>query len=123
MKYVCLIYVPSDFQPAPGQREALGAEYERLNQTFDERGIVAARARLSEAHTATTVRVRDGQRLLSDGPFAEAKEVLAGFYVIECKDLDEALDYAGRIPGARHGAVEVRPVVENWDPARETWRF
>lgn len=122
MKYVCLIYVPIDFHPTPAQREELGAEYERLNETFDGREIVA-RARLSEAHTATTVRLRDGQRLLSDGPFAEAKEVLAGFYMIECKDLDEALDYAGRIPGARHGAVEVRPVVEHWDPARETWRF
>ena len=122
MKYVCLIYMPTDFDPTPEQRKVLGSEYERLNATLDGREDVV-RARLSEAHTATTVRLRDGQRLLSDGPFAEAKEVLAGFYLIDCKDLDEALDYAGRIPGARHGAVEVRPVVEGWDPARETWRF
>jgi hypothetical protein len=122
VKYVCLIYMPTDFDPAPEQRKVLGSEYERLNATLDGREDVV-RARLSEAHTATTVRLRDGQRLLSDGPFAEAKEVLAGFYLIDCKDLDEALDYAGRIPGARHGAVEVRPVVEEWDPARETWRF
>jgi hypothetical protein len=114
--------MPTDFEPTADQRKTLSAEYERLNDTLDGRADVV-RARLSEAHTATTVRLRDGERLLSDGPFAEAKEVLAGFYMIECTDLDEALDYASRIPGARHGAVEVRPVVEQWDPARETWRF
>jgi hypothetical protein len=122
VKYVCLIYMPTDFEPTPDQRKLLGSEYERLNDKLDGRADVV-RARLSEAHTATTVRLRDGRRLLSDGPFAEAKEVLAGFYMIECADLDEALDYASRIPGARHGAVEVRPVVQEWDPARETWRF
>jgi hypothetical protein len=61
--------------------------------------------------TATTVRVRDGERLLTDGPYAETKEQLGGFYMLECKDLDEALAWAARIPEAKTGAVEVRPVM------------
>jgi hypothetical protein len=68
--------------------------------------------RLADATLATTVRVREGERLLSDGPFAEAKEVLAGFYVLECTELDEALEYAARIPASAYGAIEVRPLVE-----------
>ena len=62
--------------------------------------------------TATTVRVREGKRLVTDGPFAETREQLGGFFMIEAKNLDEAIDIAGRIPGARKGSVEIRPVVE-----------
>jgi hypothetical protein len=62
--------------------------------------------------TATTVRVRDGKRLVTDGPFAETREQLGGFFMVEAKNLDEAIDIAGRIPGARKGTVEIRPVVE-----------
>ena len=62
--------------------------------------------------TATSVRVRDGKRLVTDGPFAETNEQLGGYFLIEAKDLDEAIDIAGRIPGARKGTVEVRPIVE-----------
>ena len=62
--------------------------------------------------TATTVQVRGGQVLTTDGPFAETKEQLGGFYILECKDLDEALEYAARIPTAKHGSIEVRPVLE-----------
>jgi hypothetical protein len=66
---------------------------------------------------ATTVRVRDGKTLVTDGPFAEAKEVMGGFYILDCKDLDEALEYAARIPDAKSSGVEVRPVmhVPDWD--------
>ena len=67
---------------------------------------------LQGSATATTVRVRDGERLLTDGPFAETKEQLGGFYALECKDLDEALAWAARIPEAQFGAVEVRPVID-----------
>ncbi len=62
--------------------------------------------------TATTVRVRDGKRLTTDGPFAETKEVLGGFYLLNCKDLDEALEMAAKIPGAKYGTIEVRPIVD-----------
>jgi len=66
----------------------------------------------SSVSTATTVRVREGKRLVTDGPFAETREQLGGFFMIEAKNLDEAIDIAGRIPGARKGSVEIRPVVE-----------
>jgi hypothetical protein len=66
---------------------------------------------LQPAATATTVRVRDGERLLTDGPYAETKEQLGGFYMLECKDLDEALSWAARIPEAKTGSIEVRPVM------------
>jgi hypothetical protein len=71
---------------------------------------------LGGAGNATSVRVRDGKTLVTDGPFAETKETMGGFYVLDCKNLDEALDYAARIPGTRTGGVEIRPVmfVEGW---------
>jgi hypothetical protein len=69
-------------------------------------------APLQPPETATTVRLRNGERLVTDGPFAETKEWLSGFYPFNCKSLDEALDWAAKIPGARHGSIEVRPVME-----------
>jgi hypothetical protein len=68
--------------------------------------------RLGDASLATTVQLRDGKRLVSDGPFAEAKEVLAGFYILDCATLDDALNYAAMIPTAKFGSIEVRPLVE-----------
>jgi hypothetical protein len=67
---------------------------------------------LQPPDTATTVRMRDGQRIVTDGPFAETKEWLAGFYTFNCNSLDEALDWAAKIPGAKYGSIEVRPVME-----------
>jgi hypothetical protein len=68
---------------------------------------------LADSATATTVRVRDGKRVVTDGPFAETKEVLGGFMVFECPSLDQALEWAAKIPAARYGSIEVRPVVEH----------
>jgi len=76
------------------------------------RGVLQGGERLKPAATATTVRVRDGEVLTSDGPFAETKEQMAGFYLVDCKDLDEAIEVASKIPGAQHGSIEVRPVWE-----------
>ena len=121
MKYICLIYVPADFEPSTEDRQRIGAAYQEMNQKLDS--SIEARARLGEAHTATTLRIRNEKMLLTDGPFAETKEVLAGFYVLDCANLDEALECARQIPSARYGAVEVRPVVEDWTPELETWRF
>jgi hypothetical protein len=67
---------------------------------------------LQPTATATSVRVRDGERLVTDGPFAETKEQLGGYYLLECKDLDEAIEWAARIPGAKSGTIEVRPILE-----------
>ena len=119
MRYMLMIYT------APGtwegmseeERNATMGEYYDYTDSLEEAGILRAGAPLESVDTATTVRVRDGERLTTDGPFAETREVLGGYYVIEVDTLDEALDHAARIPGARHGSVEVRPVVQV--PARQ----
>jgi hypothetical protein len=76
-----------------------------------ERKLYVAGEALHPTTSATTVRVRDGKALTTDGPFAETKEQLGGFYLLDCKDLDEAIEYAAKIPGASHGSVEIRPIV------------
>jgi hypothetical protein len=110
MKYMALIY---------GNEEAWDALPEEEQQRVTERYMALAREpvtvggdELEDPDTATTVRVRDGETLTTDGPFAETKEQLGGYYLIDCASLDEALEFAARIPAAERGAVEVRPVVE-----------
>jgi hypothetical protein len=110
MKYLALIY---------GNEEAWDALSEEEQQRVSERYMALAREpvtvggdELQDPDTATTVRVRDGETLTTDGPFAETKEQLGGYYLIDCASLDEALEFAARIPAAERGAVEVRPVVE-----------
>jgi hypothetical protein len=83
-----------------------------FGQEMGARGVLQGGERLHPTTSATTVRVRDGEVLTTDGPFVETKEQMGGFYLVECSDLDEAIDVASRIPGARHGAVEIRPI---WD--------
>jgi hypothetical protein len=87
------------------------AEYYAYARQAREAGVMTGGAPLAPATAATSVRMRDGERLIADGPFAETKEVLGGFFELECTNLDEALDWAARIPGARYGTIEVRPVV------------
>ncbi|MGH2466774.1 MAG: YciI family protein [Candidatus Limnocylindrales bacterium] len=113
MRYALLIYTPEvDPAAAPEGMNGDTAEYAALSSETSARGILRAGDALQPSGTATVVRVRDGRTLLTDGPFAETKEQLGGFYVFDCRDLDEALELAARIPGARHGAVEVRPIWE-----------
>jgi hypothetical protein len=88
------------------------AEYEEFGTEMGKRGVLQSGARLRPTTDATTVRVQDGEVLTSDGPFAETKEQIGGFYICDCKDLDEAIEVASKIPGARHGSIEVRPI---WD--------
>ena len=90
-------------------RAAVRTQYEQLNASLAERGLLRAGAELHPADTATSVRVRNGEALLTDGPFAETKEQLGGYYLIECETLDEALEVAAAIPAAQYGTVEVRP--------------
>ena len=111
MKYALLIYETPGALDGVGEDERKGmyAEYMALSQ--DPRCVGGAK--LQPVQTATTVRVRDGQALTTDGPFADTKEVFGGYYVFEAGNLDEALELAGRIPAARYGgSVEVRPVAE-----------
>ncbi len=112
MKYVCLIYTPNDGQPPSAEMDALMAEYASMSEEAMKRGILTGGDRLAASASATTVRVRDGRRYTTDGPFAETKEVLGGFMIIDVPTLDEALAFAAKIPGARHGCVEVRPIAD-----------
>ena len=91
------------------QREIVG-EYLALTTEMQERGAYVGSNRLAPTSTASTVRVRDGEEIVTDGPFAETKEQLGGYYLIDAETLDEALDWAGRLPTARRGSVEVRPL-------------
>jgi hypothetical protein len=112
-KYLLLIYGEEPpAPPTPAQVEAMFGEYEVFTGSIEKQGILRGAEALVPTSAATTVRVRDGKRLVSDGPFAETKEALGGFYLIECDDLDTALAAAARIPGARIGSVEVRPIVD-----------
>ena len=114
MQYMILIYSdPAAMQQRTESdpRDMMG-EYMAYSESLRQAGVYQAGEGLEPASTATTVRVRDGQQLISDGPFAETREVLGGFYLIECESLDDALGHAGRCPGARHGSVEVRPVMQ-----------
>jgi hypothetical protein len=111
MKYALLIYNDesawADMTPADSAQ--MMAAYGRFGEEAGDR--ILAGDGLQGTATATTVRVRDGERLLTDGPFAETREQLGGFYVIEAESLDEALEWAAKIPGAQTGSVEVRPVM------------
>src|SRR5664280_2205588 len=110
MQYMLMIYYePTPDPPSEKERAAVRTQYEQLNASLAERGLLRAGAELHPADTATSVRVRNGQTLLTDGPFAETKEQLGGYYLIECETLDEALEVAAAIPGAQYGTVEVRP--------------
>ena len=89
-----------------------GAAYDVFTTGVQASGAFLSGDPLQPTHTATTVRVRNGKTLTTDGPFAETKEALGGFYVLNCKDLDEALELAAKIPGAKSGSIEVRPIME-----------
>jgi hypothetical protein len=112
MRYMLLIYGP---EQTPGEGDQAMPDMAPWNAYTDwlrEKGIYRAGDPLAPSSAATTIRVRDGQRLTTDGPFAETKEVLGGYYIIESDDLDLALEAAERCPGALYGSLEVRPIVD-----------
>lgn len=106
-----LIYSREDIW-SDGEREACFAESTELCHELQAKGQFVAASPLHFVSTATSVRVRDGRSLVTDGPFAETVEQLGGYFIVEAKDLDEAISIASQIPGARKGTVEVRPVLE-----------
>lgn len=112
MRYVLLIYGNENFDLSPEQMNAEMNAYNAYTQEISERGVMQGGDALQSTATATTVRVRDGKVLTTDGPFAETKEQLGGFYMVKCNNLDEAIEWAAKIPGAQHGSIEVRPVME-----------
>ena len=114
MKYLCLIYSDETQWtkvPRPQMEEVMG-EYMALIEDLRAKGNWLGSNRLQPTQTATTVRVREGRTTTTDGPFAETKEQLGGYFLLEARDLDQALQLAARIPGARYGSIEVRPIAE-----------
>jgi hypothetical protein len=113
MRYLLLIYGPEDVpDPTPDEQGQVMAAYNAFTEHIRSKNAYLGGEALEPTPTATTVRVRDGQTLTTDGPFAETKEALGGYYLVEAKDLDEAIDFAARIPGAQTGSIEVRPIWE-----------
>ncbi|MFO0755767.1 MAG: YciI family protein [Byssovorax sp.] len=114
MQYLLLIYTNEAEQNArsPEEKKQMFGEYFAFTKSIRESGHFRAGDALQSVSTATTVRVRDGKQLVTDGPFAETREQLGGYYLIEAKDLDEARGIAARIPGAKSGSIEVRPIMQ-----------
>jgi len=113
MRYAFTIYTDETQREnaTPEQMQQVSQAYFELTQEMEQKGVLVAGDGLYPTPTATTVRVRDGERNVTDGPFAETKEQLGGFYVLDVKDLDEAIEWAAKIPTAQFGSVEVRPVL------------
>ena len=113
MQYMCLIYDDEKVWQGMSEEERgkVFGEYGAFTEAIKSSGNYVAGDALQPISTATTVRVREGETLVTDGPFAETKEQLGGYYLVEAKDVDEALKIAERIPSARYGSIEVRPVV------------
>lgn len=115
MRYLLLIY-QNEAENAKLNEEERATEYAAYNAFGEEarkRGVLADGGEaLMPTQTATTVRLRNGKTLTTDGPFAETKEQLGGFYLLKCKDLDEAVEFAAKVPAAKDGSIEIRPVME-----------
>jgi hypothetical protein len=114
MRYVLMICSDESSVAAlsPQEGQAMLAEYGKFSEAMAKRGVLQGGERLHPTTDATTVQVRNGEVLTSDGPFAETKEQIGGYFVVDCKDLDEAIEVAAKIPGARLGTIEVRPIWE-----------
>lgn len=111
MRYMLLIYADEQVWTEP-EREKCYGESAQLAHQLQKKGQYVAASPLQSVATATSIRVRDGKPLVTDGPFAETHEQLGGYFLIEAKNLDEAIDVAARVPGATKGTVEIRPVLE-----------
>ena len=114
MRYALLICTDESAMEAVSPEEAQESmqKYLAFGEEMGRRGVLQGGERLRPTTDATTVRVRDGEVVTSDGPFAETKEQIGGFYLVDCKDLDEAIEVASKIPGAHVGTIEVRPIWE-----------
>lgn len=113
MQYILLIYgVEPSVPPTNEEMQAEMAAYNAFSKEVEDRGLMVSGEALHPVASATSVRVRDGKTITTDGPFAETKEQLGGYYVLNCKDLDEAIEMAAKIPGAQNGTVEIRPLID-----------
>jgi hypothetical protein len=113
MKYLALIASEEPTEEVdPEVWQQVMDAYNAFGEAGGQAGVLVGGEALEPSSTATTVRVRDGETLLTDGPFAETKEVIGGYYILDCPDLDTAVHWAAQIPGAKTGSVEVRPIME-----------
>lgn len=114
MRYMLLICTDENTIGAlsPEEGAAMLTEYGAFAEEMGRRGVLVDGGRLHPTTDATTVQVRDGEVLTADGPFAETKEQMGGYYLVDCEDLDQAIEVASKIPGARQGTIEVRPIWE-----------
>ena len=114
MKYIALIYAEDGSSPVPGEPEfdEYMQGYYGATKTFQETGVMLGGEALQDTSTATSIRIRNGKTETMDGPFAETKEKLGGYYLLDCKDLDQAIEMASLIPDAKYGTVELRPIME-----------
>ena len=114
MKYLLMIYTNEveSLQMSETEQTAEMMAYYAYDRDTRQHGLLVGGDALMPATMATTVRVRNGKTLITDGPFAETKEQLGGYYLLDCKDLDQALEWAAKIPSALHGSIEVRPIME-----------
>jgi hypothetical protein len=114
MRYLLTIYDDETTwnDVTPEQSAQTMAAYGAFGEEAQKAGVLLGGEGLQPTSTATTVRVRDGEALTTDGPFAETREQLGGYYLLDCKDLDDAISWAAKIPGAQNGSVEVRPVMD-----------
>ncbi len=119
MQYMLLIYGNENHfvKMSEAEQGKILQEYMQFSKSIAQSGHMRAGNELDVTSKATTVRLRDGKRLVTDGPFAETKEQLGGYYLVEAKDLDEALSIAARIPSVRWGAIEVRPIIPHDMPS------
>jgi hypothetical protein len=118
MRYLLLIYNEEPTEAPPQELvEQIMGEYWAYEKAVADAGVKLAGEALQDSRTATTVRVTDGERVVTDGPFAETREVLGGFYMLDVPDLDAALDWAARCPGSKYGSIEVRPIMEFEPPS------
>lgn len=117
MQYMLLIYGAGDSWEtlSPEQQQQIGAEYFAFTEELRASGKMVAGDALQPTSTATSVRIREGETMTTDGPFAETKEVLGGYYLIDVDSLDEALEWGAKVPGAKYGTIEVRPVVTDYE--------
>lgn len=115
MKYMLLMYANESQVPkTPEEQQAAAPAWQALGKEVEAAGVLESSSGLSSVADATTVRVREGKTLTTDGPFAETHEQLGGYFLLDCKDLDEAIGWAAKIPTARYGSIEIRPL---WSPA------
>ncbi len=116
MQYICLIYSSEAKDPQPGSAEypTFMHGYQTFTQEMRTKGKLVHADALQPVATATTISLESGQLTVTDGPFAETKEVLGGYYLLECESLDDAIEQAAKIPTARYGRIEIRPIVV-WD--------